>query len=353
MHNLPIVDADGHLDEDPDAITALLDPPLNSPMLGRTHGLFPKTISFENRAAALLRGSKHSPYRDNPDPQMWLNFANQANVEQAVIYPTAGIGIGAIQDPEVAAIMARGYNNWAFQTYTQFNERLKIVALLPMQDPKAAAAELKRVKALGIPGAVLPGLQFPKPLGSRDYWPVYEEAERQDFFLGVHGTGLVRGAELLRDFKGKGLLNHPFCQMSEFASMMTEGVFEAFPRLKVGFLEAGCGWMVYMLDRLDERADRSSHAGARKPSDLVRESSIFVSAEPYETTLQLALERLGSEHIFCATDFPHENDEDGTTEYVNQWRSMEGISDTDRKNILSETARRAYGLPVMATTAAA
>lgn len=347
---LPLIDADGHLDEDPDAITALLDPPLNSPMLGRTHGLFPKTISFENRAAGLLRGSKHSPYRDDPSPGRWLAFADQAGVEQAVIYPAAGVGIGAIQDPEVAAIMARGYNTWAFQTYTRFNERLKCVALLPMQSPSEAIREMKRVHAMGMPGAVLPGLQFPKPLGSPEYWPVYEEAQRLGFFLGVHGTGLVRGAELLRDFKRKGTLNHPFCQMAEFTSMMTEGAFEQFPKLKVGFLEAGVGWMVYMLDRLDEGAGRSK--STRKPSDIVREQPIFVSAEPYEHTLPLALERIGSEHIFCATDFPHENDEDGTTEYVNQWRTMEWLSDMDRRNILSETARRAYGLPVMASVAA-
>jgi uncharacterized protein len=204
-----------------------------------------------------------------------------------------------------------------------------------------------------MPGAVLPALQFPKPLGSPDYWPVYEEAERLDFFLGVHGTGLVRGAELLREFKGKGLLNHPLCQITEFTSMVVEGVFDAFPKLKVGFLEAGCGWLLYMLDRLDERADRARSGGARKPSDLVRESAIFVSAEPYETLLPLAIEKLGSEHLFCATDYPHEMDEEGTIEYVNEWRTMEGLSEKDRRNILSETARRAYSLPVLAPAGAA
>lgn len=352
MSLLPIVDADGHLDEDPDEITALLEPPLNSPILGRTHGLFPKTISFENRAAALLRGEPISPYRSDPTPDKWLAFADLAGVEQAVIYPTAGLGVGAIQDPAVAAAMARGYNTWAYSRYTAFNSRLKCVALLPMQDAKAAADEVKRVHGLGMPGACLPGLQFDKPLGSREYWQVYEEAEKLGFFLGVHGTGLVRGAELLAAFKGKGVLNHPFCQMAEFTSLMLEGVFQQFPRLKVGFLEAGLGWMLYMLDRLDDRADRSPSL-RKLPSQMVRECAIYVSAEPYEATLPLALERIGSDHIFCATDFPHERDEAGTVEYVNQWRTMDGLNDADRRNILSETARAAYSLPVMAPKAAA
>ena len=349
---LPIVDADGHLDENPDEITALLEPPLNSPILGRTHGLFPKTISFENRAAALLRGEPISPYRSDPKPDIWLSFANQAGVEQAVIYPTAGLGIGAIQDGKVAAAMARGYNDWAFGRYTKFNDRLKVAALLPMQDPKAAADELRRVKAMGMPGACLPALQYSKPLGAKEYWPVYEEAEKSGFFLGVHGTGLVRGAELLAAFKGKGVLNHPFCQMAEFTSMMLEGVFQQFPRLHVGFLEAGLGWMLYMLDRLDERADRSPDL-KKKPSQMLRECPIYVSGEPYEATLPLALERIGSDHIFMATDFPHERDEAGTIDYVNQWRTMEALSDSDRKNILSDTARQAYGLPVLASAGAA
>ncbi len=346
---LTIVDADGHLDEEADEIIARLDPPMNSPYLGRTHGLFPKAISLENRARGLLRGEDVPEYRHDPTPDKWLRFADRAHVEQTVLYPTAGLGIGAIQNGEVATILARGYNNWAFEKYTTFDERLKCIALLPMQDPEEAVKELRRVKALGMPGAVLPAFQFAHALGAKQYWPVYEEAERLDFFLGIHGTGFVRGAELIADFKRKGLLVHPFCQMGEMSSLMTEGVFEAFPKLKVGFLEAGAGWMLYMMDRLDEwwEGERGHTSLTKPPTEYVRDGNIFVSAEPYETTLSEVVARFGSEHVFCATDFPHESNEEDRLEYVAQWSSLSSLKPEDLENVTSNTARRAYSLPTL------
>lgn len=341
-----IVDADGHLDEDPDEIIALLDPPMNSPYLGRAHGLFPKAISFENRARGLLSGQSVPEYRHDPTPDKWIRFANNAHVEQAVLYPTAGLGIGAVQNAQVASILARGYNNWAYQKYTQYDKRLQCVALLPMQDPKEAVKELRRVKELGMPGAVLPAFQFAHALGSSEYWPVYEEAEKQDFFLGIHGTGFVRGAELVANFKRKSLLVHPFCQMGEMSSFMTEGVFEAFPNLKVGFLEAGAGWMLYMMDRLDEwwEGEKGRTSLKKSPTDYVRDGNIFVAAEPYETTLPMVVERFGSEHVFCATDFPHESNEEDRLEYVAQWSKLSNLKPEDLENVMSKTARKAYSL---------
>jgi hypothetical protein len=215
-----------------------------------------------------------------------------------------------------------------------------------MQDPQEAVKELKRVKALGMPGAVLPAFQFAQALGSKDYWPVYEEAEKNDFFLGIHGTGFVRGAELIASFKRKGLLVHPFCQMGELSSLMTEGVFEVFPKLKVGFLEAGAGWLLYMMDRLDDwwEGEHGRTSLKKAPSEYVRDGNIFVAAEPYETTLPEVVARIGSDHVFCATDFPHESNEEDRIAYVNQWRKLTSLKQDDLQNVMSNTARRAYSL---------
>ncbi|MCH7914455.1 MAG: amidohydrolase family protein [Deltaproteobacteria bacterium] len=46
--------------------------------------------------------------------------------------------------------IARGYNNWLFEYCKADRERLKGVALVPLQDPSEAVNELKRcVKDLG------------------------------------------------------------------------------------------------------------------------------------------------------------------------------------------------------------
>ena len=36
-------------------------------------------------------------------------------------------------------------------------------------------------------------------------------------------------------------------------TMIADGLFDRFPRLKVLCVEAGCGWAPYIMDRMDEK----------------------------------------------------------------------------------------------------
>jgi len=356
MDMRPIVDADGHLDERPDEIIACLDPPLrDQAIIGRGHGLFPSWQATENRARTYLHGQTHSPYRHDPTPERWLEFADRAGIEQAILYPTDALSFSLCEDPEVAVLLARAYNTWAHDRYTRFSERLKCVALLPLQDVPSAVRELRRIHSeLGMPGAFLPAIGPRKPLGSQDYWPIYEEAERLGCFLGVHGAHMGRGRDILSGLRGAGLLHHPISQLVELTSFVSEGVFETFPRLKVGFLEAGCGWVPYLMDRLDEKWE-VNHARSplrKKPSSYVRECRLYFSAEPYESTLPLMIERVGADHLFVASDFPHELDDAGFLQHLDEWRGQTALGEDTLQQILTETAREAYGLPRLAAAGA-
>ena len=57
-------------------------------------------------------------------------------------------------------------------------------------------------------------------------------------------------------------LEHPVAQMIQMTSFVYEGVFDRFPKLRVGFLEAGTGWVPYMIDRLDRFFAQLLGAGA-------------------------------------------------------------------------------------------
>ncbi|HLY65269.1 MAG TPA: amidohydrolase family protein [Chloroflexota bacterium] len=345
---MPIVDADGHLDELPDEIIAYLDPPLRGEaIVGRGHGLFPSWQATENRTRVFLAGEQHSPYRLDPTPEKWLEFADKAGIEQAVIYPTDALAFGMCEDGEIAAYFARAYNSWAHDRYMQFNARLQCVGLIPLQNVTEAVKELRRAHTeLGMPAALLPATGLRLPLGDRSFWPVYEEAEKLGCFLGVHGGHLSRGRDLLTGLKGtRVIIHHPVGQMVEMVSMMFEGVFESFPRLKVGFLEAGCGWAPYMMDRMDEKwSPNGKSALKKKPSAYIRDCPIYFSAEPYEQTLPLAVQSIGADHLFLASDFPHESDDAGFIHHLEEWRQLTSLSEEDHRKILSETARQAYSL---------
>src|SRR3712207_9044097 len=58
-------------------------------------------------------------------------------------------------------------------------------------------------------------------------------------------------------------LGHPFGQMIQFTSIIWQGVPERFPRLRLAFLEAGAGWVPYLLDRMDEEHEKPQGVQAK------------------------------------------------------------------------------------------
>ena len=87
------------------------------------------------------------------------------------------------------------------------------------------------------------------------------------------------------------IISHPFEQMFASMSLIAGGVLERFPRLRVGFFEAGCSWVPYWLARLD---DHFAHAklGAdlpikMKPSDYF-ERQCMVTCDPGDHTRVIA-----------------------------------------------------------------
>ena len=77
--------------------------------------------------------------------------------------------------------------------------------------------------------------------------------------------------------------------MQQLTSMMIYGVFERFPKLRVAFLESGCGWVPYLADRLDEswehRLKRWPHPTKLCPSEIMRGGNLYYSCEREEKTL--------------------------------------------------------------------
>ena len=58
-----------------------------------------------------------------------------------VLYPTGGLGLGLVQNPEWACVLARAYNSWIADRFTTQSPRLQAVALLPVHEPLEAAEE--------------------------------------------------------------------------------------------------------------------------------------------------------------------------------------------------------------------
>ena len=76
---------------------------------------------------------------------------------------------------------------------------------------------------------------------------------------------------------------------------------------RVGFMEAGCGWVPYWLERMDEHAENYRfelpHLKER-PSAYFRRQC-FVSFELEERAVSYVAETVGPQTLIFASDFPH------------------------------------------------
>lgn len=344
-----IIDGDGHVLEDVEGIAKHLPFPSGPrsvfPPLDHLHGQGHRTPpgSFQRAGA-----------------KEWVEFMDDLEIEQAVLYPTSGLACGQITVVDWAITATRAYNDWLANAFLSPTPRLKGMALLPMQDTEAAVAELDRaVKELGMCGAMLPSTGLRHHLGSREYWPVYEAADRLGCAIALHGGCHNNlGLDDMNAFAPVHALGHPFGLTIGFAGMVFNGVFDRFPNVRFGFLEGGVGWVPFALERFDRSAstffdynpsgelltlpegERVSEYVARH----MRAGRIFIGGEGTEANLPHLVRMVGCAPVLFASDFPHEVNRDYCRSEIEELIDHEELTREDKEAILHGNAERFYGL---------
>ena len=285
------------------------------------------------------------------DPETWVQFLDDTGMEASVLHPTSGLAFGLVQDPEWSVGLARAYNDWLSERYLKRDKRMKGVALLPLLRIDAAVTELRRaVEELGMVGAVLPAATMVgKSYGHPDFHPIYAEASRLGCAITFHGaSSRGMGFDHFDKFIQTHTLEHPFAIMTQFTSLMFEGVFELFPSVRFAFFEAGIGWVPYMLDRMNEEYERRGARWApiltKEPVEYVRHGNIYFSAEVEESTIASAVEMIGEDRITFASDFPHERDYGEFGEDSGVLAARDDLPERVRRKILFDNTNRLYQL---------
>lgn len=344
-----VVDADGHLMENDGEIYAYLEPPYRGMRAAIGYPFFPTLDGFQ-RGVIMGRLGMYADLTVNA--KVWQECLVETGIAWTVLYPTAGLAFGLIQDAEWAAALARAYNNWFTDQYYNVDKRIRGMALVPLQNPEEAAKELRRaVKELHMAGAVLPAWGLKKPLGHPDFFPVYETAQELNVPVAVHGaatTGL--GLHIFDYFSAINTLSHPLSQMIQMTGIALGGVLDRFPRLRIAFLEAGATWVLYMAERLDRsyrvwqgngRAEYSNDVKS-PPSEHIKSGRIFFTVEPGETHLPYVVEKIGSGCLMFASDFPHENNIAKVKDDIREFEELEGLAEEKRDQILARNAENFY-----------
>src|SRR5258708_1929653 len=348
-----VLDGDGHIIERDAELFEYLEPPYkgNATLLG--YPFFP-TLDGYNRGAVMARMGIHQSYEITP--KLWVDTLDKAGLESTVLYPTAGLAFTMIQDPVWAVALARAYNDWFTDRYYRFNKRLRGMAVSPLQDVPEAVKELRRaVTELGMMGAVLPAndadIGVRKGLGHRDFWPIYEEAEKLNVPVATHGAPSMNlGINAFTKFGMTIALEHPIAQMIQITSFVMEGVFDRFKKLRVGFLEAGTGWVPYMMDRLDRSYEVFRRNGKQefseylqtKPSQHFASGRMYFSCEGGEPSLRNLVDRIGHKGLLFASDFPHEANLEHAMHEMEELLDRDDLSDAAKKGIFCDNIEAFY-----------
>lgn len=271
-----------------------------------------------------------------PTLEDWRAALDQGNIETAVVYPTRFMHIGQVGMPDFAVDLSKAYNDYLYDRFLRHEPRLKGIAVLPLQDVPAAVAELRRtVKDYRMVGAVLPADGLPRPLGHPEFHPVYEEANRLGCMLAVHSQNSLRNNDLFMWRGEAATLAHVWPQMRQFTNFMFSGLLGRLADLKIAFLEAGCGWVPYLMSKMESRMGE-----AVRPSKLIELGQIYFQCGE-EMTTSRDLELLGDDCLLWASDFPHEGIVD-MKKAVDEFLGREDICEAAKRKISYDNPKRLY-----------
>jgi predicted TIM-barrel fold metal-dependent hydrolase len=289
------------------------------------------------------------------DPHKRIPDMDAEGIDAAFLYPSLGLYLGGITNQKVAAASCHAYNRWLKDYCSDYPDRLFGVGIISLTSVEDAVAEIKFAsKELGLRAGFVRPNPAPRPLHHPDNDPVWQAAQDHNFAIAIHTANSAVGMPVLGSdrfvnaglgggYAVKHVTSHTLEMMAAVTSFTMCGVCDRFPKLRVGFMEAGGGWVAGWLDRMDRHVDDKSMNDtglSMRPSELFRRQC-FISFEPVEGTLPLLADYLGRETILWATDYPHS---DGYTDAPGMIRKIKGMTPDLVKTIMSTGAKRFYDL---------
>ena len=358
-----MVSADGHVQEPNDFLASRMDESFHPRLPGvwmdaegkphqKTEGFRPlrlQNIKFEGED--LLRN------QSGKTPAARISDLALDGVDAEVLFPNKGLTIWATPDADFSMGMCRAYNEWAWETFADYNDRLAPMACIAPAAKQSALAEIQRCAKLGFRGLALPC----KPIwGAPDHTQLnYNLPEFDDLWACIQDVDLpitfhVSTGRDPRTSRGNGgaVINYAVHSlaptMEPIANLCASGVLDRFPKLIFGTIEAGIGWVAWALTALDE-AYKKHHMWVRPklsrlPSEYFKTNG-FASFQEDKPGLDLAREHGLTDNFLWANDFPHH---EGTWPHSAAAieRTMGGLTDDERAKILGLNAARIFRFPI-------
>jgi predicted TIM-barrel fold metal-dependent hydrolase len=263
---------------------------------------------------------------DDIRPGAWiqserLSDMDANHVDAAICFPNTiprfcGQAFLEREDKELAGLCVQAYNDWMIDEWCGGDAVGKLVPLtmVPLWDPVAAAAEIRRCADKGSHAITFPENPFPLGLPSihdrsRHWDPVYRACEETETVLCMHIGSSSRMPSTSPDapFIVSSVLTFQNA-MGSLVDYLFSGILDRFPRLVIAYAEGQVGWMPYILERADklweERSDNSFGTALPNPPSSYVAGRIYGCLFDDETGLKNR-DVVGLSQICFETDYPH------------------------------------------------
>ncbi len=342
--NAWVIDADGHVVEPSDIWDRFLP--------ARYHRLAPR---FEERWHEVLYAIP-----GGTDPTLRAPDMDVDGIERAIVYPSLGLGIQGVTEPEAAVALCRAVNDWVAEYCDGTSGRAVGVGAIPSTAAGDALAEARRcIEELGFRGVFRRPELYPGvlPIHDRSFDELWSYLESADVPIVTHSgfNPFVPIPYFTDRFPDSTVACHatlfPIEAMMALTSFIVYGILERHPRLRVGLVECGAAWAHSYVHRLDEHVETwpdvlgvdPTPMGklSRKPSEFFRDQC-YVSVEEVEPGLAAMLDAYPANVVF-ASDYPHP---DATFPgAVARVTSSPELGPAQLRALCRANALRLYGIP--------
>jgi aminocarboxymuconate-semialdehyde decarboxylase len=210
------------------------------------------------------------------------------------------------QDVATTGAIARACNDEVQQMTMDHPQRFAGLATLPMQDVKAAIAELERcVVQLGLKGAMINdhvnGHTFDEP----EFLPFWKEAERMGALILIHQARPTLVLQRIERYHLPNTIGNLVDRAVTFASFVFGGVMDACPDLKICLAHGG-GYTCFGIGRMDRgwQARPEARGHLSKPPSAYLSRFYYDCLTHSEPALRMLLDTVGADRVVLGTDWP-------------------------------------------------
>jgi predicted TIM-barrel fold metal-dependent hydrolase len=377
MAEYKLISADSHIVEPPDMYAGRMEPRfrdrapkmerrktpggreydawmLDGMQVGTLGAVMQAGQRFEDPSQIDFLGVWEDVRKGGYDPHAMIRENEEDGVWGSCLQPSQGLFWYRIPDSELLSEICRVYNDWIADFCKPYPERLKGIGMLNVDDVDEGCQELERCKKLGLVGAFIPV----SPLADKPYrHPIYERLwwTAQDLAMplllhiatprnGVPGNEFTMN---VAEMSGAGRSTTDYWVRYSLSAMLFAGVFDRYPRLKVGSVEHEAAWIPHWLQQMDftyrERPVFTKGWKSREgllPSDYWRRN-MFVEFMEDQIGVQMR-DKIGVETMLWGSDFPHaESTWPKSGDFLG--RIFAGVPEADRRAITSDNAAKLFG----------